>query len=96
MPHFYLHLRDGERLLKDPDGHEFRSLDDARVEAVLSARELMCARMLAGRKPNHSRFEIADASDTLSWSFGLKRRSAGIESPRGVGYATVTLPTNLD
>jgi two-component system, chemotaxis family, protein-glutamate methylesterase/glutaminase len=41
MPHFYLHLREGERLLKDPDGREFRSLDEARVEAVLSARELM-------------------------------------------------------
>jgi hypothetical protein len=65
MPHFYLHLRDGERLLKDPDGREYRSLDDARAEAVLSARELMAAKVLAGRKPNHSRFEIADASDNV-------------------------------
>jgi hypothetical protein len=50
MPHFYLHLRDGERLLKDPDGHEFRSLDEARIEAVLSARELMSAKVLAGKE----------------------------------------------
>jgi hypothetical protein len=28
MPHFYLHHRDCETLLKDPDGREFRSLDD--------------------------------------------------------------------
>ena len=40
MPHFYLHHRDGETLLKDPDGREFRSLDEARIEAILSAREL--------------------------------------------------------
>jgi hypothetical protein len=65
MPHFYLHLREGDRLLKDPDGREFRSLDEARAEALLSARELMAAKVLAGRKPNHSRFEIADASDNV-------------------------------
>jgi hypothetical protein len=65
MPHFYLHHRDGETLLKDPDGREFRSLDEARLEAILSARELMSARVLAGRKPNHGRFEIADASNNV-------------------------------
>jgi hypothetical protein len=65
MPHFYLHFREGETLLKDPDGREFRSLDEARAEAVLSARELMAAKVLAGRKANHSRFEIADASDNV-------------------------------
>ena len=65
MPHFYLHLRDGERLLKDPDGRVFRSLDEARIEAVLSARELMSAKVLAGRKPNNSRFEIVDANDNV-------------------------------
>ena len=65
MPHFYLHLRQGETLLRDPDGCQFGSLDEARAEAVLSARELMAARVLAGRRPNHSRFEIADASDNV-------------------------------
>ena len=65
MPRFYLHLRQGETLLKDPDGREYRSLDEARAEAVLSARELMSARVLAGRNPNHSRFEIADANDNV-------------------------------
>ena len=65
MPHFYLHLRQGETLLKDPDGREFSSLDEARAEAISSAREIMSARVLAGRKANHSRFEIADASDNV-------------------------------
>ena len=65
MPHFYLHLRQGETLLKDPDGREFSSLDEARAEAVLSARELMSARVLAGKKANHSRFEIADAGGNV-------------------------------
>ena len=66
MPHFYLHLRDGDTLLKDPDGRDFGSLDEARIEAILSARELMSARVLAGRKPNHSWFEIADCNDNVA------------------------------
>jgi hypothetical protein len=65
MPHLYLHLRDGETLLKDPDGREFRSLDEARADAILSARELMSAKVLAGRKPNNSRFEISDYNDNV-------------------------------
>jgi hypothetical protein len=32
---------------------------------MLSARELISARVLAGRRPDHSRFEIADASDNV-------------------------------
>jgi hypothetical protein len=65
MPHLYLHLRDGDTLLKDPEGREFRSLDEARTEAILSARELMSAKVLAGKKPTHSRFEIADYDDNV-------------------------------
>ena len=65
MPRFYLHVREGDTLLKDPDGREFCSLDEARTEAVLSARELMAAKVLAGRKANHSRFEIVDANDNV-------------------------------
>jgi hypothetical protein len=66
MPYFYLHLRDGDTLLRDPDGREFRSLDEARTEAILSARELMSAKVLAGRKPNNSRFEIADYNENVA------------------------------
>ena len=60
MPRFYLNVRQDETLVKDPEGSDFSSLDEARAEALLSARELMSARVLAGRKANHSKFEITD------------------------------------
>ena len=60
MPRFYLNVRQDETLVKDPEGSDFSSLDAARAEALLSARELMSARVLAGRKANHSSFEITD------------------------------------
>jgi hypothetical protein len=62
MPRFFLHIREGEKVLEDSEGQEFLSLDEARTEAVLSARELMAARMVAGRRTDHSKFEIVDAS----------------------------------
>jgi hypothetical protein len=47
--------------------HLFRgvTLGDARTEAVLAARELMSARVLAGRKPNHSRLKSQTLSDNV-------------------------------
>jgi hypothetical protein len=50
MSRFFLHVREGEKLLEDGEGQEFVSLDEARTEAVLSARELMAAHMVAGRR----------------------------------------------
>ena len=65
MPRFYLNIRQDDNLIEDPEGHEFPSLVDARAEAVLSAREIMAARVLAGKRPNHGRFEITDHSGKL-------------------------------
>jgi hypothetical protein len=63
MPRFHMNIRKGDDLLKDWEGEEFPSLSEARTEAVQSARELMAARMAAGKMPDgHHRFEIADES----------------------------------
>ena len=63
MPRFDMNIRKGDELLEDGEGEEFPSLSEARAEAVRSARELMSARMAAGKLPDgHSRFEIADES----------------------------------
>jgi hypothetical protein len=63
MPRFHMNIRKGDELLEDWEGQDFSSLSEARTEAVLSARELMAARMAAGKMPNcHARFEIADDS----------------------------------
>jgi hypothetical protein len=63
MPRFHMNIRRGDVLLEDWEGQEFPSLSEARAEAVLSARELMAARVAAGKMPDgHARFEIADES----------------------------------
>jgi hypothetical protein len=63
MPRFHMNIRKGDELLEDWEGEDFPSLSEARTEAVLSARELMSARMAAGKLPDgHARFEIADES----------------------------------
>jgi hypothetical protein len=63
MPRFHMNIRRGDELLEDWEGEEFPSLAEARTEAVRSARELMSARMAAGKMPDgHTRFEIADDS----------------------------------
>jgi hypothetical protein len=63
MPRFHMNIRKGDEFLEDWEGEEFPSLSEARTEAVRSARELMAARMAAGKMPDgHARFEIADDS----------------------------------
>jgi hypothetical protein len=58
-----MNIRKGDELLEDWEGEEFPSLTEASAEAVRSARELMAARMAAGKMPDgHTRFEIADDS----------------------------------
>jgi hypothetical protein len=59
-----MNIRKGDELLEDWEGEEFPSLSEARTEAVQSARELMSARIAAGKMPDgkHTRFEIADDS----------------------------------
>jgi uncharacterized protein DUF6894 len=65
MPRFHMNIRKGDELLEDWEGEEFPSLLEARIEAVQSARELMSARMAAGKMPDFSRFEIADESGKI-------------------------------
>jgi len=46
MPRYYLHIRRGTRLEKDPDGVDVPDLDTACAEAMKVARE--CASLLHG------------------------------------------------
>ncbi|WP_409567974.1 DUF6894 family protein [Methylobacterium sp. E-025] len=41
MPCFYLHLRDGDDLVEDPDGSDFPNVKAAKEEARASARYLI-------------------------------------------------------
>jgi len=65
MPLFFLHVRDGDRLIRDPDGSVFHDLEAARREAIESARELMASGIVdRGRIGIERSMLICDASGT--------------------------------
>jgi len=72
MPRFYFHIRDGERLIKDPEGSELSDLESARAEALVGARELLAAKLKAGEVIDGQRFEIVDEGGNLLTVVPLK------------------------
>ena len=65
MPLFFLHVRDGDRLIRDPDGSVFRDLEAVRSEAIESARELMASGIADGGRIGIERsMVVCDASGT--------------------------------
>jgi hypothetical protein len=67
MPCFYLHIKDGDRLIKDEEGTELPSLDHARAAALQSARELWGDAIKAGRDLEGDAFVIVDDAGTLTF-----------------------------
>ena len=65
MPRFFLHVRDGDRLIEDPDGVDLPTLEAAREEALQAARDLVAARLRAGEVVDGQKFEIADESGAV-------------------------------
>jgi hypothetical protein len=59
MPRFYLHVRIGESLFRDPEGAAFDDLESARQEAVEAAREL-AAECIRFDRPLDGQLEIVD------------------------------------
>ncbi len=49
MPRYYLNIRQGERLLRDPEGIERPDLDAAQVEALDGIRDLLGAAIRQGQ-----------------------------------------------
>ena len=61
MPLFFLHVRDGASLIRDPDGSCIPAIVSAKTETIYSARALMSQSIIAdGRFGIHRRFEIFD------------------------------------
>jgi hypothetical protein len=60
MPRYYLHIRDGEKLIKDHEGVELPSIVSAKGEAEHAAREILAAKVKAGNIIDGQEFEIYD------------------------------------
>jgi hypothetical protein len=65
MVRLYFHIREGERLSKDPEGAEYKDLETARAEAVRSARELLSQRVLNGEEIDGQAFELTRDDGTV-------------------------------
>lgn len=61
MPHYFLHIRDGDSFVEDLEGTGFDDLDAARLEAVAAAREILAEKIVAGEEVDGQWFEICDA-----------------------------------
>ncbi|WP_312408302.1 DUF6894 family protein [Rhizobium sp.] len=66
MIRLYFHIREGDRLSKDPEGADFQDVQTARTEAVRSARELLSQRVLNGEEIDGQSFELPTRA-VLSW-----------------------------
>jgi hypothetical protein len=60
MPRFFLHIKDGSDLIRDEEGIDVPSADDARAKALRSARELWAGAIKAGKDVGADAFVIAD------------------------------------
>ena len=64
MPRYYLHIVDG-RMVRDEEGQEFPGLEEARTEAIASARSIMREALWEGRLPLNECIQIADGNGTI-------------------------------
>jgi hypothetical protein len=60
MPHYFLHVRDGEELSRDFEGQDLADLEAARQEAICAVRELLSERLLHGGAIDGREIQIAD------------------------------------
>ena len=65
MPRYFFNVVDGDRTIVDSLGLELDDLDEARQEAVASARELMSENLLRGVPPNGRRFVVTDETGAV-------------------------------
>lgn len=65
MPKFFLHQVSPGRRIPDPDGAEFQTLEDARIEAVAAAQEVAADSLRAGKGLVAITIEIADEAGNI-------------------------------
>lgn len=72
MPRFFLNIRDGESYIEDEEGSVLPDVEAACREAVLSAREILAAKLRAGGTVNGQVFEITDENRIVRATFPLR------------------------
>ena len=65
MPRYFFHIRKNGILEEDPEGAELPTLDAARNEAILAAREILAERVLQGQALDGDCFVISQEDGTV-------------------------------
>jgi hypothetical protein len=73
MPIYYFHVRSGSELMRDPEGQEFASLEEARAEALGSARDLLAEGAGTGVDRSAWAVLVADEAGTTLAEVSLAR-----------------------
>ena len=60
MLHYYFHIKDEAKTIRDEEGIEFHYLDAVREEATESARQLMSEEVREGHGPDGRAFVVTD------------------------------------
>jgi hypothetical protein len=62
VQHYYLDLREGEKLVRDAEGQDFTDVAAARDEAIATIHELICDAICEGKLPLHHSIELLDGN----------------------------------
>ena len=65
MPRYFLRLRVDSRLIQDPDGSMLPNLDEAHLEAVQGARDILAEQHRRGATLDGNQIEIHDEAGAL-------------------------------
>ena len=67
MARYYFHIKTGADLIKDEDGSEHATADEARLKAVQTARELWADAIKAGKPLGADAIVLADEKGQLTF-----------------------------
>ena len=62
MPHFYLDVLDGDRVIEDPEGIDFADRETAIADAVAGARDLVAHGIMQNEDVSGQVFRIRDGN----------------------------------
>ena len=96
MPLFFFHIRDGDDLLRDERGAEFRNLREAVDKAISGARETAAEKARTGVDTSKLRFEICGEGSMFAFPFPAPSREANSrETSRPTQATSVLLQASL-
>jgi hypothetical protein len=67
MSRYFFHIKDGADLIRDPEGSELATMEDARSQALKSARELWADAIKSGNSLGADAVIIADEHGRLTF-----------------------------